>query len=138
MIKSTRNAHSTALNPYQGKDKKVLTVCTAGVLRSPTAANVLRDIYGYNTRSCGIDESFALIPISTALVDWADEIVFVHDEVYKYALVSAPPQVKEGLVNKAIRLDIPDQHEYMSEELQYEIRKQYVDATKKKNGENKP
>ena len=133
MIKSTRNSHATAMNPYQGSSKRVLTVCTAGVLRSQSTARVLGEMYGYNTRSCGIDETYSLIPISTALVEWAKEIVFVHDEVYKYTLVSAPnDDVKKMLVLKSIVLDIPDQYEYMSEKLQKLIKEQYQDAIKKK------
>jgi predicted protein tyrosine phosphatase len=35
---------------------------------------------GYNTRACGTSEGFALIPLSTALLHWADEIYVVADE----------------------------------------------------------
>lgn len=34
MIKSNRNAMGNAANPYQGNYKKVLCVCSAGLLRS--------------------------------------------------------------------------------------------------------
>ncbi len=36
-----RNRWGNIDNPYQGSAKKVLCVCSAGMLRSPTAANVL-------------------------------------------------------------------------------------------------
>lgn len=63
-------------NPYQGDYKKVLCVCSAGLLRSPTAALVLSaPPFNFNTRAAGLDESFALIPVDTVLLAWADEIV---------------------------------------------------------------
>ena len=62
-------------NPYQGKAKKVLCVCSAELLRSPTAAVILQQEYGYNTRAVGVEDSFALIPIDDVLIEWADEIV---------------------------------------------------------------
>ena len=62
-------------NPNQGKAKKVLCVCSAGLLRSPTCANILHKEYGYNTWACGLDSYYALIPIDDVLVEWADEIV---------------------------------------------------------------
>ena len=42
-------------NPYQGTDKKLLFVCSAGLLRSATAANLFAK-KGYNTRGCGSAE----------------------------------------------------------------------------------
>ena len=69
-------------NASQGETKKVLTVCSAGLLRSATLQNMLIKEYGYNVRNCGTVESYALIPISEALVKWADEIVFVNSETW--------------------------------------------------------
>lgn len=67
-------------NPNQGKFKRVLCVCSAGLLRSPTLAWVLsNEPYSYNTRACGIDVGHALIPIDDVLIEWADEI-FCMDE----------------------------------------------------------
>ena len=67
-------------NPFQGKDKKVVFVCSMGILRSATAAR----LYGhkYNTRSAGTHGE-ALIQLSPNLLGWADEIVFVNEENYK-------------------------------------------------------
>lgn len=62
-------------NPYQGSAKRVLCVCSAGILRSPTAANILHEEYGFNTRSAGVSREYALIPVDKALMYWADEIV---------------------------------------------------------------
>lgn len=105
MIKATRNQIYNVHNHYQGKTKKVLCACSAGLLRSATLQNFLIREYGYNVRNCGTDESYALIPISEALVEWADEIVFVNSQNYN--------MVKEeieslGATEKCYVLNIPD------------------------------
>lgn len=63
--KILRNESGVVHNPYQGKDKKVLFVCSAGILRSATAAR----IYGrkYNTRCAGTGLDYALIPPHRAI-----------------------------------------------------------------------
>ena len=87
MIKSTRNQIGNAKNPYQGSFKKILTVCSAGLLRSATLQNYLIKNYDCNVRNCGTSESFALIPLSEALYEWADWIVFVNKEISEKGLV---------------------------------------------------
>ena len=57
-------------NPYQGKDKRVLFVCSAGLLRSATAARIYAS--KYNTRAAG-SANYALVPVSDELIAWADE-----------------------------------------------------------------
>lgn len=101
-------------NPYQGTAKKVLCVCSAGLLRSPTAAVVLQREYGYNTRAAGLEGAFALIPVDRVLVNWADEIVCMN--------VDQQAQLKwmveeDGLTTPVISLNIQDSFEYMSPEL---------------------
>jgi predicted protein tyrosine phosphatase len=64
-----------AQNPAQGDFKRVLCVCTGGILRSPTAAWILsNEPYNFNTRSAGVKD-FALIQADSHLIGWADEIV---------------------------------------------------------------
>lgn len=78
-----RNRLANVHNQYQNqsKYKRVLCVCSAGLLRSPTMAYVLsQEPYNYNTRAAGINEEYALIPVDMALVEWADEIVFAEQE----------------------------------------------------------
>lgn len=96
-------------NPFQGKDKKVLFVCSAGILRSATAARLYAK--KYNTRACG-SMSYALIPLSDNLVLWADEIVFVNKENYDFVKVTI--DFGETVVKV---LDIPDRYEHMHPEL---------------------
>lgn len=69
---------NTTHNRHQGNYKKVLTVCSAGLLRSPTAAWVLsNEPYNYNTRSAGSRPEYALNLVDEVLIEWADEIVFM-------------------------------------------------------------
>lgn len=76
-----RNKLANTQNPYQGSMKKVLTVCSAGLLRSPTIAWVLSNPpFNFNTRACGISKEYALIHVDEYLISWADEIVVVEDE----------------------------------------------------------
>lgn len=80
---STRNRMANLSNRYQGTSRKVLSVCSAGMLRSPTIAWVLsNDPYNFNTRACGITKEYALIAIDEALIFWADDIICV-DELHK-------------------------------------------------------
>lgn len=98
-------------NPYQGKDKKVLFVCSAGILRSATAARIYAK--KYNTRAVG-SESYALIPVSPDLLLWADKVVFVNKE--NYNSVSRHYDLSTFNVEVLV-LDIPDQYDHMHPEL---------------------
>lgn len=130
MIKGTRNQLATSQNEFQGKTKKVLTVCSAGLLRSATLATTLAKEYDYNVRNCGTEESYALIPISEALVYWADEIVFVNRENYNAIKTSLNNIKRED--TKVYCLDIPDMYSYCDPELikickeQYESREEII------------
>jgi predicted protein tyrosine phosphatase len=125
MIKSKRNQEANVSNPYQGAYKKVLCVCSAGLLRSPTAARVLQEDYGFNTRACGVVEEYALIPISAALVLWADEIVFMENTHFKWVKDYLE---EHRMLDKVTVLNIEDNHSYNSEELRAQIREQYNKA----------
>ncbi len=49
-------------NPHQGSNKKVLCVCSAGLLRSPTLAWILsNEPFNFNTRAVGTSSEYALI-----------------------------------------------------------------------------
>jgi predicted protein tyrosine phosphatase len=109
MIISKMNQLMNAGNPYQGSRTKALCVCSAGLLRSTTIAGVLYE-KGYNVRNCGMSQEYALIPISTALVQWADEIHVVkehYDNLLK-ALESAGISFPEEDIYV---YDIPDIYE---------------------------
>ena len=115
------------MNPFQGKYKRVLCVCSANMLRSPTCALVLsNEPFNFNTRSCGVDD-MALIPVTERLVLWADELVCFEDWHEKF--------LKERTNKRVINLHIPDNFEYRSKDLMFMIRKRYEEAVKEKQGE---
>jgi protein-tyrosine-phosphatase len=64
-------------NPYQGNDKKVVFVCSMGILRSATGARIYA--HKYNTRTAG-SWADALVPLTENLILWADELVFVNKD----------------------------------------------------------
>ena len=72
------NRLANSSNRWQGKYKRVLCICSAGLLRSPTAAFVLsQEPYNYNTRAAGLTKEFALIPVDEVLLNWAQEVVCI-------------------------------------------------------------
>jgi predicted protein tyrosine phosphatase len=79
----SRNRLGNTSNSYQGHFKKVLCVCSAGALRSPTMAWVLSNApFNFNTRAVGVSQDFAIIPIDLVHVAWADEIITVEQDHY--------------------------------------------------------
>ena len=95
---------SVARNPYQGNAQRVLCVCSAGILRSPTIAEVLRDEYGFNCRVAGAEDRYALIKVDDVLMIWAEHIVCATPEIAK-RLEKRFPNHKE----KIVAFNIPDQ-----------------------------
>ncbi|MEY3376695.1 MAG: hypothetical protein RL463_1005 [Bacteroidota bacterium] len=109
-------------NSYQGDYKRVLTVCSANMLRSPTMAVVLSmPPYDYNTRSAGT-HSFALVPVTEDLLMWADEVVCADTE---HALVIRDKMMEYQLDKPIVNLRIPDIYEYRNPELIMMIRRRY-------------
>lgn len=114
-------------NGHQGRYKKVLCVCSAGLLRSPTTAVVLsQEPYNFNTRAVGLNEDYALIPIDKVLVDWADEIVCMTAEQIPLIERYMPPHVDKPIICLAIQ----DSYEYRSQELMRMIPERYDLALK--------
>lgn len=112
-------------NPYQGSSKKVLCLCSAGLLRSPTAANVLHKEFGYNTRAAGTVESYALILADKYLLMWADEVVCMSSNQYNYV----ERELEALSITKIVlNLNTPDDYAYMDETLQGIILNNYKEA----------
>lgn len=118
--------HSPWDNSSQGKALRVLFVCSAGLLRSPTGAAWGIKTQGWNTRSCGSEE-YALILLTPELIMWAQRIVFVNPanfdsaiarfkgtfvEVYVDLQGYKTFDVAELIKSKAVVLDIPDNYDY--------------------------
>lgn len=116
---STRNRLANCHNHFQGKAKKVLCVCSAGLLRSPTTAVVLQQEFGHNTRAAGLTTEFALIPVDEVLLEWADEVVVME---------SWMSQELDHFDGPLICLNIPDNFSYMDQELQDLIKTNYTKA----------
>ena len=119
-----RERIGNASNRYQGKYKRVLAVCSGGLLRSPTIAHTLAaEPYNYNTRSVGIDESYALNLIDQVLLEWADEIVCAdteHEITVKNLLMDI------GITRKTVvNLKLPDVYPYRDRKLVHLIKKRY-------------
>ena len=119
MIK--RNQLGVLFNAYQGKHKKVLTVCSAGCLRSPTAAHILSsEPWNFNTRCAGTSEEYAIVPITEALIVWADVIVCM-DEIQQLHINTMQNKLAEEYeafdYKQVINLDIPDNFDYRNPKL---------------------
>lgn len=122
-MQKNQNRVQNARNNNQGSAKKVLCVCSAGLLRSPTAAVVLAQEYGYNTRAVGIIEDYALIVLDNVLIAWADEIVFMDEHHYRNAQFLFDKFPWDKIKTRV--LDIPDCYGYMQPELQEAILNKY-------------
>ena len=113
-------------NSFQGDYKRVLTVCSANMLRSPTIAHVLSaNPYNFNTRSAGT-EPYALIPVTEDLLVWADEIVCADTE---HAMWVRNKMMEWMLDKPIINLEIPDNYEYRNPELIEMIKERYGQRT---------
>lgn len=127
MIQSKYNQVGNSQNPYQGDAVKALCICSAGLLRSPTIAKYLTGL-GYNTRAVGIAEDYALVPLSTALVHWADEIHVVKEQ--HSTLITELFEAKLDFPMENIYIyDIPDSHGTFSPELEEMIDEQFQGFT---------
>ena len=111
-------------NPYQGTDKKVVFVCSMGILRSATGARLYAN--KYNTRTAGTWDD-ALVPLSPILIAWADELVFVNAENYDQVVNKLEAAAYEYVANKSKVLNIPDQFPHMAPELIQAFKDQYED-----------
>lgn len=113
-------------NSYQGDYKRVLTVCSANMLRSPTIAHVLSaEPYNFNTRSAGT-AGFALIPVTEDLLLWADEIVCADTE---HALWVRDRMIEWVIDKPIINLNLPDIYEYRNPKLIELIKERYGQRT---------
>jgi len=119
------NRFHNVANPNQGTAKRVLCLCSAGLLRSPTIANVLHKMYGYNTRAAGVHTEYALIPVDPVLIAWADQIVCAEDRILKHVVANFELHEDQEIVH----LSIPDKYAYMDEELQNLIVERYLEVT---------
>jgi predicted protein tyrosine phosphatase len=110
----------------QGMAKRLLFVCSVGMLRSPTAAAIAVQ-QGANARSCG-SSSLALIPLSANLIRWADWIVFMNGENYRESKkVFEFTDFFDDFEDKAVIWNVPDHYNYMDDGLVYILETQIAE-----------
>jgi len=97
--------------------KNLLFVCSAGEVRSRTAAELMADPDKFKTEFAGVRSTAR--PVSQSLIDWAD-MIFVFDEKSERQLSLL--QERFDLKDKPIHLlDIPSRFGYQDPELRSEI-----------------
>ena len=90
----------------------LLFICSRNQWRSPTAEAIFGSDQ-YATRSAGTEPS-ARIKVTEKLIHWAD-LIFVMEKKHKERLME---KFSDILTDKPlIVLDIPDEYQYMDEEL---------------------
>ena len=93
--------------------RRLLFICSQNKLRSPTAEAVFCDYPGVEADSAGLNND-AEVPLSDEQIEWAD-IILVMEKVHRERLNR---KFKHALGGKRIAvLNIPDDYEYMDEEL---------------------
>lgn len=99
-------------NYSQTKAKRLLFVCSVGMLRSPTAQMVASS-QGYNARACGSAVNIALIPLSCNLINWAHHIIFMHvDNALQAHREFEAVGYKEDIMQKQIVWNLPDHFDW--------------------------
>lgn len=93
--------------------RRALFICTQNRLRSPTAEQVFSTWPDVETDSAGLGAD-ANVPLSPEQIDWAN-IIFVMEKVHRNKLSTKFRAHLNG--KRVICLDIPDEYEYMQEEL---------------------
>lgn len=123
-VSSINRLHNMT-NKFQGDFKKVLCVCSAGLLRSPTTAWVLsQDPYNYNTRAVGVTGEYALVALDTIQLSWCDEIV-VMEEWMTEVIKKKGESVLSFSTKKIYCLNIEDAYGYRNPELVRLIKETY-------------
>jgi predicted protein tyrosine phosphatase len=125
---ASMNQLANVHNRYQGAYKKVLFVCSAGLLRSATAAHVFSgEPYNFNTRTAGVALEYALNPVNEALLEWADHIFLMEGEHYNMLYEIFGEETFNAYKAKMVALEVPDHFAYRDERL-VKILKEKVEA----------
>jgi predicted protein tyrosine phosphatase len=97
---------------------KLLFVCSRNRIRSLTAEHVLDGHDGHQVRSAGTEEG-ARVRVTAGHIGWADRI-FVMERRRLSRLRRKFPQELDG--KSVVTLHIPDDYQYMDEELIQRLR----------------
>ena len=90
-----------------------LFICSQNKLRSPTAETVFAKWPGIETDSAGLNND-AETPLTLEQIAWAD-IIFVMEKTHRTKLSKRFRKYLNG--KRVVCLDIPDDYDYMQEEL---------------------
>lgn len=91
----------------------ILFICSRNQWRSPTAEAIYKQHQNIHARSAGTSSS-ARIKVTAKLIEWAD-LIFVMEKKHKQRLSETFPV--EISNKEIIVLDIPDEYQFMDEEL---------------------
>ncbi len=94
-------------------DQKVLFVCNANRLRSPTAERIFRGRPGLEVKSAGVDSN-ASVGVSRDLMEWAD-IIFVMEKRQRNIIHKNFKDMYER--KRIVCLYIPDEYDFMHPDL---------------------
>ena len=92
---------------------RILFVCDANRLRSPTAEAIFKSDARLDVKSAGIARE-ATVPLTPELLEWAD-VVFVMEKRQRNVIHSRFPEIYRR--KRITCLYIPDEFEYMDPEL---------------------
>jgi predicted protein tyrosine phosphatase len=96
-----------------GEQDQLLFICSRNKWRSLTAEKIFQGINGYEVRSAGTENN-ARIKVTEGHIGWA-EVIFVMEKKHIRRLQDNFKDVLHG--KRVICLNIPDEYEYMDEEL---------------------
>jgi len=91
----------------------ILFVCSRNRWRSPTAEVIYKTSQEHSAKSAGTEPS-ARTKLTSKLIAWAD-IIFAMEKRHKQRMMENFPFETEG--KKIVVLNIPDEYQYMDEDL---------------------
>ena len=120
------NRLANSQNYHQGKYPRVLTVCSAGLLRSPTIAWIIsQEPYNCNARAAGVSDDYGLIIVDDVLVNWAQTIICAEDCHADFITSRWPDLDKGNDATPIYALNVPDNYGYRNPELIEAIKEKF-------------
>ena len=96
----------------------ILFVCSQNKRRSLTAEKIFDGVNGHSVRSVGTEKN-SRVKVTPGLIGWAD-MIFCFEKKHLRRLREKYSEEIGG--KSVVTLNIPDDFEYMDEELQYILR----------------
>lgn len=103
--------------------KRILFVCTVNVMRSATAHQIYSNDPRFQVRSAGTHRSAETV-LSKELLEWA-EVVVVMEDRHRNFIFRMYPEIAR--TKRIVCLDIPDNYDYMQDELITLLRARFED-----------